>query len=581
MAREWGIEDGYHDVFGNWHASDDRTTSLLIQALGRAGAAPADIDPVVGDPRPAYQGDGARRWGVSVQLYAVRSARNWGIGDFSDLLNIVELAADCGADAIGLNPLHALFLDRPENASPYAPNSRVFLNPLYIDVSALPEFSVADESEAQRVSSLRASELVDYPGVAAVKEAALRRAYSRFLENDADDRRAGFAAFRAERGECLARYACFEVLRRRFGRSSWQQWPDPWRNPDTSALTELRRQEDRECGFFEYLQWNAEEQLAACQNRARMRGLSIGLYLDLAVGVDPDGVDAWSNQSVILNAFSVGAPPDEFNPAGQDWGLAPLNPHTVAADDFGVFRNLLGAVMRYAGAVRLDHVLGLKRMFLVPHGATPSQGVYVRFPFERLLSVIAEESNRYRCVFIGEDLGTVPADFRETASRWGVWTYRVMIFERWDNGEFKPPHEYPSAALATFNTHDLPTFRAWINGDDLRSKRAIGIEPGESEDDRWRSREALQRALAYLHGEASVDDFAASAAYLAATPSRLVMVSAEDLLNVVAQVNIPGTIDQHPNWRHKLPVPLEDWSKGTTWQSVTAAFARAGRNGRG
>jgi 4-alpha-glucanotransferase len=233
--------------------------------------------------------------------------------------------------------------------------------------------------------------------------------------------------------------------------------------------------------------------------------------------------------------------------------------------------------MRHAGAVRLDHVLGLMRLFLVPHGSSAMSGAYVRFPFQSLLRVIAEESHRYRCVFIGEDLGTVPEGFRETAARWGIWTYRVMVFERWGDGEFKRPHDYPSDALATFNTHDLPTFRGWLTGHDLRTKRALGLDPGESDESRMRWHEALQRALTQQTG-AQTPDLAAAASYLAMSPARLVMVSAEDLLDALDPVNIPGTVDEHPNWRRKLPISLERWAEGETWKSVASAFERSGRS---
>jgi 4-alpha-glucanotransferase len=405
----------------------------------------------------------------------------------------------------------------------------------------------------------------------------LRAVHARFLERANSDRLARFANFRAEQGEKLIRFSCFEVLRRRFEQASWRQWPDPWKNPDSAALNDLRRRQDRECGFFEFLQWVADDQLGACRDTARKLGLPIGLYLDLAVGVDPDGADAWSNQSAVLGDFSVGAPPDEFNPAGQDWGLAPFNPHALPDNDFAAFRELLAAAMRHAGAVRLDHVLGLMRLYLVPHGESASRGAYLRFPFEPLLRVIAEESNTYRCIFIGEDLGTVPEGFRETAARWGVWTYRVMMFERWGDGEFKRPHDYPHEALATFNTHDLPTFRGWISGHDLDVKRGLGLDPGEDNDSRQRAREALGRALSGDPHGAGVS-LASACAYLAASPAKLVMVSVEDMLDVAEQINIPGTIDQHPNWRRKLPVALESWTEGDTWKDVVSAFERAGRS---
>ena len=576
----WGIEDGYHDVFGNWHQTDSDILSKLVNCLSAGRSGPAEVSaPVQGELR-AFQGDGARRWGIAVQLYAVRSATNWGIGDFSDLQRILEAAAKSGADAVGLNPLHALFLDKPQDASPYAPNSRLFLNPLYVDVTALPEFAEIDHTNlARTIEGLRRSELVDYAEVAALKEQAFRLAYNRFLKHDTSTRRGEFQRFCADQGDKLTRFSCFEVLRRRFQSAPWRQWPEPWRSPDTAALLNFRAEEDRECGFFEFMQWAADEQLAKCKQRADQLGLGIKLYLDLAVGVDPDGADAWSNQIAVLDGVSVGAPPDEFNPSGQDWGLAPFNPHAVSDNDFAAFRELLSAAMWHAGAVRLDHVLGLMRLFLVPRGSDASKGAYVRFPFEPLLRVIAEESNRYRCIFIGEDLGTVPEGFRETAGRWGIWTYRVMIFERGHDGEFKQPHEYPTESLATFNTHDLPTFGGWITGHDLRTKRELGLDPGEDDESRARAQAALQRALS-KQTDVQADSFAASAAYLAASPARLVMASAEDLLDAVEQVNIPGTVDQHPNWRRKLPVALERWTEVETWQKVVTAFAKAGRSSR-
>jgi 4-alpha-glucanotransferase len=229
--------------------------------------------------------------------------------------------------------------------------------------------------------------------------------------------------------------------------------------------------------------------------------------------------------------------------------------------------------MRHAGAVRLDHVLGLMRLFLIPDGADGEAGAYVRFPFEQLLRVVAEESNKHRCVFIGEDLGTVPDGFRETAARWGIWSYRVMMFERRDDGGFKPPPDYPAEALATFNTHDLPSFKGWLTGHDLATKRGIGLDPGETDEARSQSCGALRQALS----TEKTADFAAVAGFLGATPSRLVMVGIEDLLGVVDQVNVPGTVDQHPNWRQKLPVALDKWRSQPVFRDVAGAFAQAGR----
>jgi len=571
-AREWGVETGYHDVFGTWKTVSDTSLHKIVAALSNSATVSVQYDGIEQNGLRVYQGDGTRQWALAVQLYAVRSARNWGIGDFGDLAEIVRVAATAGAGAVGLNPLHALFTDRPGDCSPYAPNSRLFLNALYLDVEALDEFRDGDVATGAR-EALRDSKLVDYAGVAGLKLAALRKAYDRFRASGSTARRDDFERFRTEQGDTLTRFACFEVLRARHRPRPWTEWPAPWRNPDAAAVQAFRKDEDADCGFHEYLQWNADRQLARCRDLAAERGMAIGLYLDLAVGVHPDGADAWSDQSAVLQELSVGAPGDAFNPDGQNWGLAPFNPHALPKDDFAGFRRLMGAVMRHAGAVRLDHVLGLMRLFLIPrHGG---DGTYVRYPFEALLRVIAEESNRHHCIFIGEDLGTVPEGFRETAARWGVWSYRVVIFERWDNGEFKQPQAYPVEALATFNTHDLPTFRGWMTSHDLDVKSRLGIDPGENHDSRGHSRHMLQGALAPF-GERA-DDFATAAAFLAATPSRLVSASIEDLLDVADQVNIPGTVDEHPNWRQKLPVPVEVWRATPTFARVAETFARNGR----
>lgn len=579
-AEIWGIDQGYHDVFGKWHTVSPQTLARLVAAVSGGQAAPLHSFTAVdrADPVRAFQGGAGRVWGLAVQLYSVRSRGNWGHGDFGDLSRLVALAASCGASAIGINPLHALFPDRAEQASPYAPNSRLYLNPLYIDVEAIPEFPGAGAARLTAdVKALRASEMIAYASVAKAKLAALRLAYARFREAAAPERRADFEAYREQQGETLLRFACFECLRQHYAPKPWPQWPAPWCKPDRQALQEFRAAHRDECEFHEFVQWIADRQLQACQDKARQQGLAIGLYIDLAVGIDPLGADAWSQQDTVLADLSIGAPPDEFNPAGQDWGLAPFNPHMIAANDFEPMRRLMRASMRHAGAVRLDHVLGLMRMFLIPRGRGAAEGAYVHYPFEQLLRVIAEESNRVGCIVIGEDLGTVPENFRETMARWGLWSYRVMLFEREHDGRFRPPETYPVEALATFSTHDLPTFRGWLLGHDLRVKQEIGVDAGETAEARGRSHEALrailaERAPAYLR-----DDFAAVANVLAATPSNLVVVSLGDVLDVIDQINIPGTVDQYPNWRRKLPVDVEDIGSLEGLRRIAQVFAQAGR----
>jgi 4-alpha-glucanotransferase len=579
-ARLWGIEPEYYDALGRRHTASAETLTRLIDAITVGRKRPNHVDQAGATiPQRAFQGDGRRLWGIAVQLYAVRSHRNWGHGDFTDLSHLVALAAARGASAIGLNPLHALFPDRAEQVSPYAPNSRLFLNPLYIDVEAIAEFpgTQAAGLEAE-IAALRASDMVAYGRVARAKLSALHLAHQSFRASASAPRRADFAAYRQEHNETLLRFACFECLRQRYAPKPWPRWPAAWRHPDNARLQAFRQEHDADCEFHEFVQWVADRQLGACQEAARRLGLPIGLYTDLAVGIDPLGAGAWIQQDVMLADVSIGAPPDEFNPGGQDWGLAPFNPHALPAHDFAAKRRLMDVIMRHAGAVRLDHIFGLQRLFMIPRGASAAEGTYVRFPFEQLLRVITEESRRFQCITIGEDLGTVPENFRETLAQWGLWGCRVMLFEREADGRFRPPESYPAEALATFNTHDLPSFRGWLEGHDLRVKRTIGLDPGESDEARAKSQAALRAALVQGAPSYAPDDITAIAAFLGATPSRLAVITLDDVLGVRDQINVPGTVDQHPNWRRKLPLAIEELETHDRLSRVADAFAQAGRS---
>ena len=574
-ARFWGIEPEYFDIFGNRHAASHETLERLAEAVSAGRGVRAPFETCA--PQRAFQGEGRRLWGVAVQLYALRSCRNWGHGDFTDLARLVGLAAARGAAVIGLNPLHALFADRAEEASPYAPNSRLFLNPLYIDVEAIPEFpGTARIALDKDIAALRASDLIDYTGVAKAKLAALRLAHQRFRAAATADRRADFEAYRREQGDALLGFACFECLRSLHPGKPWREWPQPWRSPQRKELLAFRQAHVEDCEFHEFVQWTADRQLAACRDAARNQGMPIGLYMDLAVGIDPQGADAWMDQDTVLTGVSIGAPPDEFNPAGQDWGLAPFNPQALAASGGAAMRVLMHAVMRHAGAIRLDHVLGLKRLFMMPRGG--NGGSYVHFPLEQLARVISEESHRHRCIVIGEDLGTVPDNFRETMAQWGFWACRVMLFEREHDGRFRAPEHYPAEALATFNTHDMASFRGWMEGHDMRVKRGIAFDPGESDDARAHAQAALRDALARWAPQFPPDDIAAVAAFLAFTQCRLAVIALDDILGVRDQVNVPGSVAQHPNWRRKLPVAIEDLAGHDGLARVAQAFAQAGRD---
>lgn len=510
--------------------------------------------PLISAPERAYSGDFDRCWLLAVQLYSVRSARNWGIGDFTDLQELLRLADQLGADGIGLNPLHALFDDRPGDCSPYSPNSRLFLNPLYVDVEAIPEFKT-DAGTRDALASVREGDVVDYVAVAALKWRALRAAFAAFKAGAEPARRADFDQFRAERNPLLSQFACFEVLRHRYGHP-WWEWPEEWRRPDDAKCAAMHTGADAaEVEFVEFVQWVADRQLGAAADLALKLGMNIGLYLDVAVGVQSDGFDAWNEQVAISRVLGVGAPPDPLNLAGQSWGLAGFNAAGLEQQSFAPFRDMLKASMRHAGAIRLDHVLGLKRLYLVPQGFTAADGVYVQMPFEALLAATALESVAHRCVVIGEDLGTVPEGFREQMADWGLWSYLVMLFERDDRGAFRGIDHYAANALITFNTHDLSTYAGWRSFGDLKTKRAIGIDPGESDEARWHALAMLDEVLRQNGIERN--DLYSVENFLARTKSRLLAISLEDLLGVLDQPNIPGTVNEHPNWRRRLPVPLE------------------------
>jgi 4-alpha-glucanotransferase len=462
-----------------------------------------------------------------------------------------------GAAGIGLNPLHALFDDHPQDCSPYSPNSRLFFNPVYIDVTRVPCFPgnfVAEQAAA--IEEARAAPFVDYARILPLKLEALRLAFSAFQNAATAEQRKKFDDFRARSEPQLTRFACFEVLRRRHS-GPWWNWPDHATRWSDGLYQELRRTDGFELEFVTFVQWCADEQLHACRDLAGELHLPVGLYLDVAVGVKADGFDAWNEQVAISRSLSVGAPPDLLNTAGQDWGLAGFSAPGLELTLYEPFRQVLAVAMRYSGAIRIDHILGLNRIYVVPNGFAASDGAYIRMPLEALFGLIALESDRHRCVVIGEDLGTVPEGFRDRMEDWNIWTYRVMIFQREHDGAFTAPEHYPVNSLATFNTHDLPSFAGWQSHHDLGLKHSLGIDPGESREAREHATHMLSHAL--HHARFNDSSFYSILGLLSRANSRILSVAIEDLLGVVDQPNIPGTINEHPNWRRRLPISIEDW----------------------
>jgi 4-alpha-glucanotransferase len=579
-AARLGIESEFIDARGRQRTVAPEVIDKLVLALreGTGDAALAPTPHATTPPTQACQGPPGKWWLIATQLYGVRSERDWGHGDFSDLLALVELAAQVGAAGIGINPIHALKEGVPQQASPYSPNSRLFLNPLYIDLDAIPEFAGCRTADmTAEIARLRQAELVDHDGVAALKRRALRAAHQVFRRDASPERRAAFEGFRRARHPTLARYAAFEVLRQRWP-GPWWEWPAQWRTPDDQAIERLRDDAGDEIEYHEYVQWIADRQLMACRDRARALGLPIGLYVDVAVGVCADGFDAWNAPDAIVRRLAIGAPPDLLNTVGQDWGLAGFSGVGLQASGFAPFREMLRASMRYAGAIRLDHVLGLKRLYFIPAGLPPDQGAYVRMPFEQLLEVTAEESAANRCIVVGEDLGTVPEGFREQVAQFGLWSYQVMLFERDWRGEFRPPEHYAERALVTFATHDLPTFAGWLTQHDLRMREAASLPSGETGEERAQAVAALQEALR-RRGFAACD-FPSVAGYLASSPTRLLAIALEDVLEVRDQANVPGTIGEHPNWRRKLPVELERLRDDPRLGAIARVAAERGRAAR-
>ena len=565
-------------------------------ALLRDGATLGETSFVVVPERcyrpPAVENAG-RVWGAAVQLYAVRSARNWGMGDFTDLAALLAQWGARGADIVGVNPLHALYPHNPEHASPYSPSSRCFLDVLYLDVEALPDFGECEEARAQvraadfqsHLQRLRDAELVDYAGVAQVKLPLLERCYAHFRQHHlerATPRAQAFRRYQDAHTPALRRQGLFEALQEHFHREDpqiwgWPAWPEAYRDPAAPEVARFAEAHAERVEFYEYLQWQAELQLAAVGRRAAELGLGVGLYQDLAVSVDRGGAEAWANQDLYAIAASVGAPPDDFNLRGQDWGLPPIAPERLRAAAYAPFIATLRANMRHAGALRIDHVMALARLYWVPRGGEPRDGGYVRYPFEDLVGIVALESQRNRCLVIGEDLGTVPDEVRATLARVGVLSYRVLLFERQHSGEFKRPAEYPADALVTAATHDLPTLAAFWEGRDLALRQELGLYPSEEirqaqVSARVQDRARLLRALEHeglLPEGASTDPASLPQmtgalmlqihAFLARSSARVLVVQPEDVFGMREQMNLPGTTNEHPNWRRKLPLALERW----------------------
>jgi 4-alpha-glucanotransferase len=549
-------------------------------------------------------------WGIAVQLYGLRSARNWGIGDFSDLSRFLGVAAKLGADAVGLNPLHALFPRSPERISPYSPSDRRFLSVIYIDVEAIADFAESELAKdllrnadvRRRLDAARTTSLVDYPEVIALKLETLELVFRSFSQRHltaepagaASVRGAAFRRFQSVGGETLERIAAFQALSERFGpQEPWWEWPKPYRDCNSAKVASFAAERRERIEFFQYLQWQADLQLRLAAQTARDAGMTIGLYHDLALAADRAGAESWMNHRFFAKHVSLGAPPDEWNRRGQNWGLPAYHPGALRDAAYAPLTAILRANMGHGGALRIDHVMGFERTFWIPQGAEPQDGGYVRSPVADMIGVLALESVRQKCVVIGEDLGTLPTGFRERLQKAGILSYRLLYFGQDAQGEFLAPQSYPPSALVAIGTHDLATFSGYWRGRDLEIRAELGLYPSRESENlarvhRARERSRLIRAFKRegLLPETFPDDAEFSfelvqAAYrfLARTPAKLLMLHLEDVLGEDNQVNVPGTVTEHPNWRRKLALDIDELERDPRVIALAGAIGDERRAG--
>jgi 4-alpha-glucanotransferase len=540
-------------------------------------------------------------FGVIANLYTVRSRRNWGVGDLSDLGGLLEWTAEAGGEFLGVNPLHAL-RNRGAEVSPYSPVSRVFRNPLYLDVTAVPELAGSPEAGRmldsgtvpREIEALRASDRVAYDRIIDLKLRALR-AIHRASAPGAPGAAAtpsgrAYRAFVEEQGEPLRLFATFEALVEHLGTGDWREWPDGYRAPDAAAVRAFQAARPEEIDFHCWLQFELDRQLGAAAARGRAAGLGIGVYQDLAIGTSPGGADVWARPHLFLHGVSIGAPPDEYSASGQNWGLPPLDPRVLRDDGYRYWIQLARASLRHAGALRIDHVMGLFRQFWIPEGMGGEHGAYVRFPAEDLLGILALEAHRHRALVVGEDLGTVPPEVPPALRRWGILSSRVLYFER-DGESFREASRFEPMALATANTHDMPTLAGFWRGRDIEIKREVGLigtdeEAEEERRTRARDRRALLERLA---AEGVLPDVAeprsaaelrgAVHAFLCRTPSAMVGLSLDDIVGEVEPVNLPGVSpDRFSSWTRRLATPLEAFASDPEIRS-TMRCERSGAGG--
>ncbi|WP_433076316.1 4-alpha-glucanotransferase [Dactylosporangium sp. CA-052675] len=492
-----------------------------------------------------------RTWGWMIQLYGVRSAASWGVGDFADLAVFARWAALTGAGAILVNPLHAVAPVDPMPSSPYSPSSRRFVNAVYLRVEDLPEYRAADAELRSRVDALRpaSADLIDYDTVWRAKRSALQLLAAELADHAAV----------SDVEPALRDFATYTALAEVHG-VDWREWPQELRRPGPAAYAAA---DPKRAAFHVWLQRRCAEQLAAAN--AAAAGMAVGIVHDLAVGIDPGGADAWTLQDVIAQGAKVGAPPDAFNQQGQDWGLATWRPDRLAATGYEAYRNLLRGIFEHAGGLRVDHVAGLWRLWWIPPGHGAAQGAYVHYDAESMLGVLIEEAVRAGAVVVGEDLGTVEPVVTQTLQARNILGSAVLWFTRDDDGAFIPPAQWPANAMASISTHDLPTATGFLTGEHVRARAEAGVLTRPVPQEQAAADRDRAALLTLLSAEGLADETSTDAELVVAmhrlltrTPCRIVLASPYDVLGEPRQPNLPGTSSQYPNWRIPLPLKLEE-----------------------
>ncbi len=541
-------------------------------------------------PRLANNG---RAGGLFVSLFGLRSNRNWGCGDFTDLKGLIEwVAADLGASFIGLNPLHAIPNRQPYNTSPYLPLCIFYKNLIYLDVEAIEDFQKSEWARSivqgprvqSLVAQLRAAEYVEYGDVQRLKLRVLKALFRSFLQHEyrKDTARArDFQRYVESEGALLHDFAVYCALEHAAHRRDknvwlWRDWPVEYQDPESEDTRAFAREHWRTVLFNKYVQWQLELQLAAAQRHATELGLPIGLYHDLALATDRFGADLWAHRRFYVAGCRVGAPPDDFSPNGQDWSFPPPDSYAHYQDGYRLFTESIRKNVRHGGALRIDHVMRFFHLFWIPDRLSAKRGIYVRDRHEDLIRILALESVRNQVIIVGEDLGTVADEVRETLSRFGILSYRLFYFEKRKDGSFKHPNEYSKQSLVSASTHDLPTLAGFWENRDIEARRVAKMFHDDSGyhaqiADRMREKQKIldlllttgllpadhprvASAIPELTGQLHY----AIVSFLASTPSSLMLLSEEDLMKQKDQQNLPGTTEEYPNWRHKTRFTVEE-----------------------